>query len=95
MWAFFVLLVWDLEILGVVMDQPIGNPCLHDMLNLGSTEVGAGRINSIGFGGHDMKIIFLKHLLSCDIATEGTNTLQSCFHYKELHPMNEFINHET
>ena len=42
-----------------------------------------------------MKIIFLKHLLSCDIATEGTNTLQSCFYYKELHPMNEFINHET
>lgn len=42
-----------------------------------------------------MKIIFLKHLLSCDIATEGTNTLQSCFHYKELHPMNELINHES
>lgn len=34
----FVLLVWDLEILGVVMDQPIGNSCLHDMLNLGSTD---------------------------------------------------------
>lgn len=34
----FVLLVWDLEILGVVMVQRIGNSCLHDMFNLGSTD---------------------------------------------------------